>query len=136
MAIPGGRGLRFVVVILAAALACLHVLRTAAVADRERRPDLAAALWPSHPSVLTDEVLLAVATGAASGRPVSNTTRATLRQIAAKAPLSPDPFLIEGAIAETEGHTGKAERLWLEARLRDPRSRGARYLLASSARVE
>lgn len=130
MAIPGGRGLRFVVVILAAALACLHVLRTAAVADRERRPDLAAALWPSHPSVLTDEVLLAVATGAASGRPVSNTTRATLRQIAAKAPLSPDPFLIEGAIAETEGHSGKAERLWLEARLRDPRSRGARYLLA------
>ena len=130
MAIPGGRGLRVVVVIVAAALASFHVLRTAAVADRESQSGLAAALWPSHPSVLTDEVLLAIATGAASGQPVSNVTRAKLRRIAAKAPLSPDPFLIEGAIEETEGHSGKAERLLLEARLRDPRSRGARYLLA------
>ena len=121
---------RAAAVFVVAALACFQVVRTAAVADRDVWPGLAASLWPSHPGVLTDGALLAIATGAARGQPVAPATRADLRRISAKAPLSPDPFLIEGAIAQTEGRNDDAERLFLEARARDPRSRGARYLLA------
>jgi hypothetical protein len=115
---------------MVAALCAFQVVRTAAVADRGVRPALAAALWPSHPDVLTDRALLEIATAAARGRAVPGATRSNVRAIAAKAPLSPDPFLIEGAIAETEGNSELSERLLLAARSHDPRSRGARYLLA------
>ena len=118
------------VVALAAALASSLVLRAAAVADREERPGLAQALWSSHPTVMTDRALLTIAQGASRGQPVPGAVRADVRRIAQKAPLSPDPFLIEGAIALTEGRGDEAERLLLAARDRDPRSRGARYLLA------
>ena len=117
-------------VALVAVLSSILVLRAAAVADREDRPGLAEAFWPSHPSVMTDQALLTIAKGAASGQPVPATVRADVRRVAERAPLSPDPFLIEGAIAMTEGGGVGAERLLLAARERDPRSRGARYLLA------
>ena len=122
--------LRAVAIMAVAALVSFHAIRNAAVADRDVRPGLAAALWPSHPAVLTDGALLSVAAAAARRQPVPPETRDVLRRIAARAPLSPDPFLIEGAIAATEGRAAAAERLLLEARSRDPRSRGARYLLA------
>ena len=115
---------------LVGALLAFQIVRNAAVADRQARPALAARLWPSHPTVLTDKALLAVATSASHGQKVSPATRADVRAIAATAPLTPDPFVIEGAIAETEGRGDAAERLLLAARDRDPRSRGARYLLA------
>jgi hypothetical protein len=113
-----------------AALTSFQVIRTAAVEDRQAHPSLAGAVWPSHPAVLTDQALLSIATVAARARPVPETTRASVRRIAVKSPLSPDPFLIEGAIAEYEGRADTAERLLLAARNRDPRSRGTRYLLA------
>lgn len=131
MAARGAARLASIAAVMAvAALAAVHIIRTAAVADRDVLPELAVSLWPSHPAVLTDRALLAIAGAAAKGQPVPPSTRADLRRVAAKAPLSPDPFLIEGAIAETEGRSAAAERLLLEARNRDPRSRGARYLLA------
>ena len=125
-----GSPVRIAAVALVAALLAFQVIRSAAVAEREARPALAAALWPSHPAVLTDQSLLAIASAAARGRPVPEETRADVRRIATKAPLSPDSYLIEGAIAETEGRAQQAEALLLAARSRDPRSRGARFLLA------
>ena len=125
-----GRMARTVVVVIVAALLVFQVVRTAGVADREAHPALAEGLWPAHPSVLTDRALLSIATAAARGQPVSGATRANVRRVAIKAPLSPDPLLIEGAIAETEGHSAASERLLLAARSRDPRSRGTRFLLA------
>lgn len=125
-----GNLLRLAALALVAAILAFQIVRTAAVADREARPAFAALLWPSHPAVLTDRALLAIATGTARGEEVSPATRANVRQITRKAPLSPDPYLIEGAIAQTEGRDEIAERLLLAARDRDPRSRGARFLLA------
>ncbi len=125
-----GNAVRVAVVALVAALLSFQVIRAAAVADRQARPALAQTLWPSHPTVMTDRALLAIALAAVRGESVPEATRAEVRRIPAKAPLSPDPFLIEGAIAETEGRGTAAERLLLAARDRDPRSRGARYLLA------
>lgn len=112
------------------AVLALQVVRTAAVADRMARPGLAAALWPSHPIVLTDRALLAIAKAAASGRGVPDDAQADLQRVARVAPLSPDPFLVWAAIAANEGRAAQSERLLLTARGRDPRSRGTRYLLA------
>ena len=46
------------------------------------------------------------------------------------APLQPEPFLVEAALAERKGDYGRAERLLRQARWRNPRSTAARYLLA------
>lgn len=51
-------------------------------------------------------------------------------EIARKSPLAPEPFLIHGAVAQLEGRDRIAERLYFEARARDPRSRAARYFVA------
>ena len=113
-----------------AALFAFQIVRTAAVADREARPALAATLWPSHPRIILDRTLLAIAASAARGQGASPEIRAAIRSVAVKAPLSPDPFLIAGAIAQTDGREAASERLLLAARDRDPRSRGTRFLLA------
>lgn len=140
---PGGsrmsRPALAVAVGLTAVLAAVQIVRTAAVAERGSRPGYAASLWPSHPAVLTDRTLLEIARAAARGKPVPTQVRADVRRIAASAPLSADPYLIEAAIAETEGRAG-VEPLLLAARSRNPRSKGTRYLLAEhylrSGRIE
>lgn len=127
-----GRTRRFTLAVLAlvAALAAFQIVRTAAVADRQARPALATALWPAHPSVLTDRALLAIASAAGGSGQVPPETRADIRRLAVRAPLSPDPYLIEGAIAAAADRDQAVEPLLLAARARDPRSRGARFLLA------
>jgi hypothetical protein len=126
--VPGA--VRVATIAVAAALLALQVIRTAAVADRESSPGPAIALWPSHPRIMVDRTLLAIAQSAASGEAASPEIEAAVRRVAVKAPLSPDPFLIAGAVAETRGRGNAAERLLLAARDRDPRSRGTRFLLA------
>ena len=73
--------LRAVAIMAVAALVSFHAIRNAAVADRDVRPGLAAALWPSHPAVLTDGALLSVAAAAARRQPVPPETRDVLRRI-------------------------------------------------------
>jgi len=124
-----GKAGRVAAVAILAALLGFQVMRGAAVADRKSVPGLASNLWPSHPVLLSESSFFAIAKAAASGRKVAEATRADVRRVAVRAPLSPDPFLIEGAIAETEKRP-VAEPLLLAARSRDPRSRGARFLLA------
>ena len=97
-----GRSARFAAVAILGALFAFQVVRGAAVADRKSVPGLASSLWPSHPRLLSEGAFLAIAKAAPSGRQVPEATRADVRRVAASAPLSPDPFLIEGAIAETE----------------------------------
>ncbi len=121
---------RVVAVAFLSLLIGAQVIRSAAVADRQRHPSLAAMLWPGHPAMLTERSYLEVAGAAAKGREVGEPALADLRRLARRAPLSPDPFLIQAAIAETKGKSAAAEKLLVAARDRDPRSRGTRYLLA------
>ena len=125
-----GRNLAFAAVLLGGAALGFAVLRSAAVDDRRERPALAQALWPGHPAVRTDQALLAIGEAAAHGQPAPPAVRRQVARIAASAPLNPEPFLIAGAIAQAEGREPAAERLLVAARDRDPRSRGARFLLA------
>jgi len=71
-----------------------------------------------------------VGEAAAHGATVGPNVRGRLRLVSAAAPLQPEPFLVEAAIAEKAGELSRAELLLKQARWRDPRSAAARYLLA------
>ena len=121
---------RFIIVLVVAAALAWQVARTTAVARPSLRATIGAKLWPSHPSVVTDRTMAEVGAQAASGRPLEGPTLRQIDAIARKAPLAPEPFLIKGALAQTRGDDRLAERLFIAARSRDPRSPAARYFLA------
>ena len=70
-----------------------------------------------------------VGQAAARGDSPGETTLARLEQLAAKDPLSAQPFLVQGAIATRNGDYARAERLLAIARQRAPRSPATRYLM-------
>lgn len=94
------------------------------------RPGLAEALWPGHPLALRAVAMRDIGFAAAQGRLPSRRTLSLVRQLAHRAPLLSDPFLVNAAVALKSGETVEAERLLIEARRRNPRSIAARYLLA------
>jgi len=122
---------RWIVVVPLAAFVAVTVVRTAAVeAYAEREPARAAKLWPGHPSTIFSAGLGALGDTALAGRPVDRMAIEPLLTATAKSPLSPEPFLVRGVEALLEGNQTLAERAFLEARQRDPRSVAARYFLA------
>lgn len=84
----------------------------------------------SHPDAMVNRAMAEIGTAAARGAAVPSSARQAMIEVSRKAPLAPDPFLVEGTIAEISGDSPRAERLFLAARTRNPRSQGARYFLA------
>ena len=121
---------RAIIVLAAAALLAMQVVRTALIADPSTRMTIAPRLWPSHPTLLTNQTMAEIGAHAARGEPPPPATLKQVDAIARKAPLAVEPYLIEGALAQVEGKEEHAERLFLAARIRDPRSAAARYFLA------
>ncbi len=121
---------RTIAVVLVAALVAMQVVRTALIADPSTRNTIAARLWPSHPTPLTNRTMAEIGAHAARGQTPPPEILREVEAIARKAPLTPESFLIKGALAQVEGRQEQAERLFLAARLRDPRSAAARYFLA------
>lgn len=74
--------------------------------------------------------MVGVGEAAARGKLPNSGTMRRLRSAAAGAPLEPEIYLVEGAIAQKRGQAARAVRFLLAARARDPRSPAARYLLA------
>ena len=115
-----------------ALLAAWIVVRTAVVsAYTSERPAIAEKAWPHHPQVKLALAMAEIGQAAAAGRtivPALALRRA--ERAAVDAPLTVEPFLIKGALAKAQGREGLAERLFVEARTRDPRSAAARYFLA------
>lgn len=93
-------------------------------------PSLAGAVWPEHPDALASMAMMEVGQAAARGEAVQPFTLQLLHTLSASAPFAPEPFLIRGAVALREGNGEKAEELLVAARIRDPRSGAARYLLS------
>lgn len=87
-------------------------------------------IWPNHPVTLRSEAMAQIGLAAARGELPSAETMDRVRLLASRAPLEPDPFLVEAALAQKRGEAARSARLLVEARRRDPRSPGARYLLA------
>jgi tetratricopeptide (TPR) repeat protein len=122
---------RIVVVALAAVLVSVVAIRNAVVqALAEKRPELAAEVWPSHPRVATQISLIDIGRATAEGRPPDATVFRRLNAVLARDPLAAEPFLVAGTNAFSQGQLERAGALLREAARRDPRSPAARYLLA------
>ena len=87
---------------------------------------------PDHPQVNFAFAMAEIGQAAAAGQDGRSRADACAASERASnaAPLAVEPFLIKGALAKTEGREDLAERLFVEARARDPRSAAARYFLA------
>jgi hypothetical protein len=120
-----------VVIILVSLLLCLEVARLGiAAAFADTRPELAFRLAPDSPDVLASKAMAEVGqAAAASGNPTPETFD-RLHQLLISAPLRTEPLLVQAAVRERDGDYLTAERLLLSARMRDPRSLAALYLLA------
>ncbi len=86
--------------------------------------------FAGHPEASTDRAMAKIGAAAALGHDMPQTARQGLSAVAAQAPLAVDAFLVEGTVAQMAGDGDRAERLFLAARARNPRSEGARYFLA------
>jgi len=93
-------------------------------------PSRALRLAPQSPEALIATAMVDVGRAAANSSAPDRLTFDRLRLAAAAAPLEPEPFLVQGALAEREGDLARAESLLIQARWRNPRSNAARYLLA------
>ena len=122
---------RRVVVVLLSLLLAVQVIRNSAVDGfAELHPNTAARVWPGHPAVELSLGMMDIARSARAGRPVGGSTLAKIRDAAVKAPLAPEPFLVEGVLAQLARDPAKAEATFRAAQWRDPRSLPAAYFLA------
>ena len=99
-------------------------------AARDRSNLVAQRLWSSHPDVLISRAMEGIGTSARAGHGIPATSRALLARAARREPLAPEPFLADGAMAQTQGRAADAEQLFEAALARDPRNGAARYFLA------
>ena len=121
---------RLVVAVLALLLA-VQVVRNAAVAALSPlHPAAAAKFWAAHPTVEISSALAEIGVAARERRDIPDAIFAMVDDAAAKSPLSPDPFLVRGVQARTDGDTDAARRAFTAAQWRDPRSMPAAYFLA------
>lgn len=120
---------QFVIAALALGLG-FQVVRTAAMERPAPRQAIGAWMWPSHPAFILDRTMAEIGALARHGQKLPPTTLQHIKEIARKTPLAPEPYLIHGALAQESGQVARAERLFAQARLRDPRSETARYFLA------
>lgn len=119
-----------IVVLVAAGLGAEVARLTVAAEVAETRPDLASKLAPYAPQSMSAVAMREVGQAAAKGGDPNLATMHQLADLSAVAPLHPEPFLVEAALAERKSDYDRAERLLEQARLREPRSVAARYLLA------
>lgn len=120
----------FAAALVGLVLALLLVRGALVHSDKPKVLELAERLWPSNPSILHEQAMREVGEAAAAGQPPPAATLDRLAQLSRNAPLSPDSFLVEAAIADKKGDLRRAEALLVEARRREPRSAAARYLLS------
>ena len=122
---------RLPIVAVLALAAAYQVARSAAASNYVGTdPDLAARIWPAHPRVALAVAMGEIGTSAAASQAALPATVARAMEAARRGPLLVEPFLIEGAVALSKGDPVQAERMFREARRRDPRSAAARYFLA------
>jgi hypothetical protein len=122
---------RGVLVLFAVALLAVQVVRNAVVvAVSDTRPAVAARFWSSHPDAELTGSMTQIAHAARAGQRVPASVFATIDDAAVKAPISPVPYLVRGVQAQLSGDTHTAERAFVAAQWRDPRSLAAAYFLA------
>src|SRR3954471_2758899 len=121
---------RLIVGVLALLVAITIVRNSAVEALADGNPTRASAFWSDHPAAEISLGMTQIAQAVRAHRSASPETFRRIDDGARKAPLAPEPFLVRGVQAQIEGNTEEAERAFLAAELRDPRSLPAHYFLA------
>ena len=122
---------RGLLVVAAALLLAVQVVRNAAVAELSARsPDAASRIWPGHPNAKIAAGMTEIGRAARDQKSVSLSVFTMIDDAAVKAPLSPEPFLVKGVQAQLSGDVALSTRAFVAAERRDPRSLPARYFLA------
>lgn len=123
--------LRLLVVVFLSVCAGIQIVRSAVVSSFvATKPEVAARAWPNHPRVALAMAMSDIGKSAAAGQGASTESVERAMAAARRGPLLIEPLLIKGATTLSQGQPGVAERLFREARRRDPRSAAARYFLA------
>jgi hypothetical protein len=126
-----GAVFRLVVVLVAAGLLAVQVVRNAAVAMlATTKPTEASQLWSEHPATELSLAMTQIAQASRARRQVPPSAFAMIGDAAVKEPLAPEPFLVRGVRAELAGDGANAQRAFEAAQWRDPRSLPAAYFLA------
>ena len=122
---------RSAVVVLAAMLVATQVVRNAAVLSlADKKPQVAARFWGSHPAVELSLAMTTIARASRDRRSIPSSSFSMVADAANKEPLAPEPFLVRGVQAELSGDEAAAQLAFEEAQWRDPRSLPAAYFLA------
>ena len=103
---------------VSALLVAVVVVRNAVVVQSAKtNPQLAARVWPSHPSSQLWLGLTQIGLSARARKPVAPATFALIRDAAMKAPLAPEPFLVRGVEGQMAGNSRLATAAFVGARL-------------------
>lgn len=111
-------------------LACQSFRVALASIDPLQPSSKTVALWPRHPTVLAARAMVGVGEAAAAQQEPGPDVWSKLQLLSREEPLSADPFLVAGALAEHRGDNRKAVVLLEAGQVRRPRSIPAHYLLA------
>lgn len=119
------------VALLAAVLLAVQIVRNSAVAQfAEFAPATASRFWPGHPAAELSSAMTDIGRSARVGRSVGGDVFAKIDAAALKAPLAPEPFLVQGVRAQLAANGAAALQAFSAAQRRDPRSMPAAYFLA------
>jgi hypothetical protein len=123
--------IRLVLVLAAAALLAVQIVRNAAVeALASTRPAEAFQAWKGHPAAELSLAMTQIAQASRARRQIPPAAFRMIDDAAVKEPLAPEPFLVRGIQAELAGGGATAQRAFEAAQWRDPRSLPAAYFLA------
>lgn len=127
----GGVLFRLVVVLTAAGLLAIQVVRNSVVAGfATTKPAEAFRAWSDHPAVELSLAMTQIAQASRAGRQAPRAAFAMIGDAAIKEPLAPEPFLVRGVQAELARDGATAQRAFEAAQWRDPHSLPAAYFLA------
>jgi hypothetical protein len=119
------------VVLLVAIVLAVEIVRNSAVAQfAEFAPATAIRFWPGHPAAELSSAMTDIGRSARVGRSVGGDVFAKIDKAAMKAPLAPEPFLVQGVRAQLAASGAAALHAFSAAQRRDPRSLAAAYFLA------
>jgi hypothetical protein len=122
---------RRLAVMLIALLVAITIVRNAAVeALANVDPARASAFWRGHPAAEISLAMTEIARAARSRKAALAQTFQKIDDAAREAPLAPEPFLVRGVQSQLSGQSKIAERAFVAAEWRDPRSLPAHYFLA------
>lgn len=117
-------------VVVALLIAVLAVRNAAVQAWAQVDPQRAVAVWSGHPDAEMSLAMIQIAQAMRDRKSVPPGVFQRIDRAALRSPLAPEPFLVHGVAAGLAGNGAAAERDFIAAQHRDPRSLAAAYFLA------